>query len=63
MTTDNTKIKIRVSEVALTLRWAYTTAKSIKERKRPKDKYQTYLECEKKLIEAKEKINNELTQN
>lgn len=60
MTTDNEKIKIKVSEVAAILGWEYTTANSIKNRKSPKSKYQTYLDCEKKLIEAKQKINNEL---
>ena len=61
MTTDNAKIKIKVSEVAAILGWAYTTAKSIKDRKSPKDKYATYLECEQKLIEAKEQINIEIS--
>lgn len=61
MTTSNEKIKIKVSEVAAVLRWSYTTADSIKRRKSPADKYQTYLSCEKRLREAKEKINNELS--
>ena len=61
MTTDNGIIEIKVSEVAKTLNWKYTTAKSIKDRMSPKAKYQTYLDCEKKLIEAKRKINNELS--
>lgn len=61
MTTDNEKIKIKVSEVAAILGWMYTTAKSIKDRKSPKDKYQIYLECEQKLIEAKQQINIELS--
>ncbi|AZA87125.1 hypothetical protein EG349_10175 [Chryseobacterium shandongense] len=61
MTSSNEKIKIKVSEVARLLGWSYTTAKSIKDRKSPKDKYQTYLDCEKKLIEAKEQINIELS--
>lgn len=61
MTTPNEKIKIKVSEVAALLGWPYTTAKSIKDRKSPNDKYETYLECEKKLIEAKQNINIELS--
>ena len=61
MPTTNEKIKIKVSEVAALLGWSYTTAKSIKDRKSPKDRYETYLECEKKLIEAKEQINIELS--
>ena len=61
MKTDNEKIEIKVSEVAETLNWKYTTAKSIKDRMSPKSKYQTYLDCEKKLIEAKKQINNELS--
>ena len=60
MISSNEKIKIKVSEVAAVLGWSYTTASSIKSRKSPADKYQTYLDCEKKLREAKEKINNEL---
>lgn len=63
MTTSKVKIKIKVSEVASMLGWPYTTAKSIKDRKSPKDKYQTYLDCEKKLMESKEKLNNEMTKN
>lgn len=58
MATTNEKIKIKVSEVAALLGWPYTTAKSIKDRRSPEDKYQIYLECEKKLIEAKEQIKN-----
>lgn len=58
MATTNGKIKIKVSEVAALLGWPYTTAKSIKDRQSPKDKYETYLEYEKKLIEAKESIKN-----
>lgn len=61
MTTDNKKSKIKVSEVAALLGWNYTTAKSIIDRRSPKDKYQTYLDCEKKLIEAKQNINSELS--
>ena len=61
MTTTNEKIKIKVSEVAAVLGWSYTTAKSIKDRKSPKDRYETYMACEKKLIEAKEQINIELS--
>lgn len=61
MTTDNEKIEIKVSEVAKILKWKYTTTKSIKERMSPKGKFQTYLDCEKKLIEAKKQINNELS--
>lgn len=61
MTTSNEKIKIKTSEVAVVLGWSYTTADSIKRRKSPKNKYQTYLDCEEKLREAKEKINNELS--
>lgn len=61
MTTSNEKIEIKVSEVAAVLGWKYTTAKSIKDRMSPKSKFQTYLDCEKKLREAKEKINNELS--
>ena len=61
MTTSNEKIEIKVSEVASVLGWKYTTAKSIKDRMSPKNKFQTYLDCEKKLREAKEKINNELS--
>lgn len=61
MTSSNGKIKIKVSEVAAVLGWTYTTAKSIKDRKSPKDKYQTYLDCEQKLIDAKEQINIELS--
>jgi hypothetical protein len=62
MTTNNDTIKIPVSEVAKVLGWHYQTTASIKNRKSPRSKYQTYLDCEKKLIEAKEKINKELTQ-
>ncbi len=61
MTTSNEKIKIKTSEVADVLGWSYTTADSIKRRKSPKGKYQTYLDCEEKLREAKEKINSELS--
>lgn len=61
MTDTNGKIKIKVSEVAALLGWSYTTAKSIKDRKSPKDKYQTYLDCEAKLMKAKEQINIELS--
>lgn len=61
MTTSNEKIKIKVAEVAAVLGWSYTTADSIKRRKSPADKYQTYLDCEQKLREAKEQINNELS--
>lgn len=61
MTTDNEKIKIKVSEVASILGWTYSTASSIKDRQSPKEKYQTYLDCEKKLIEAKKQINTELS--
>lgn len=56
MTDTNGKIKIKVSEVAALLGWSYTTAKSIKDRKSPKDKYKTYLDCEAKLIKAKQEI-------
>lgn len=58
MATTNEKIKIKVSEVAALLGWPYTTAKSIKDRRSPEDKYKIYLECEQKLIEAKEQIKN-----
>ncbi|WP_312395645.1 hypothetical protein [Chryseobacterium sp.] len=61
MATPNEKIKIKVSEVAAVLGWSYTTAKSIKDRQSPKDRYQVYLECEQKLIDAKEQINIELS--
>jgi hypothetical protein len=63
MNTDNHQIKITVSEIARTLGWGYTTADMIRKRKSPADKYQKYLNCEKKLREAKEKISRELTQN
>ena len=57
------KLKIRASEVAEALGWNYTTAFSIKSRKSPKDKYEKFLECEKRLLETKEQLRKELTQN
>lgn len=63
MSTNNEKIKIKVSEVASVLGWKYSTAASIVERKSPKLKYQTYLDCEKKLIEAKEQVINKISKN
>ena len=56
-------IKVLTSEIARTLGWSYTTAHSIRERKSPKDRYEIYLNCEKKLRKAKEEISKELTQN
>ena len=55
------KTKIKTSEVAEALGWTYTTANSIKNRKSPKDRYEKYLECEKKLLEIKENLKNELS--
>ncbi len=63
MDTTIGKRKIKTSEVAEALGWTYTTANSIKNRKSPKDRYDKYLECEKRLREAKEQISKELTQN
>ena len=61
MDTTTGKRKIKTSEVAEALGWTYTTANSIKSRKSPKARYEMYLECEKRLREAKEKINKELS--
>lgn len=63
MPTNNEKIKIKVSEVAALLGWKYSTATSIKGRRSPKRKYQTYLDCEQKLIEAKKQVINQLSNN
>ncbi len=60
MATDNkADIKISVSEIARTLGWEIATAHSIKRRKSPASKYNIYLEAEKKLKEAKHKVNTE----
>jgi len=61
MADSKAKIKIKVSEVANLLGWPYTTAKSIKDRKSPKDKYQIYLDCEEKLKKMKENFSIELS--
>lgn len=63
MDTTVKEIKVSVSEIARTLGWSYTTANSIRERKSPESRYQKYLECEKKLKEAKMKVAEELTKN
>ena len=63
MNIKNQEIKITVGEIAKTLGWACTTTDSIRRRKSPKPRYEIYLQCEKKLREAKIKINEELTQN
>jgi hypothetical protein len=63
METKNKEIKITVSEIARTLGWGYTTADMIRKRKSPINRYNMYLNCEKKLREAKEQISKELTQN
>lgn len=60
METDNNKIKISVREVADVLGWNYQTATSIKKRRSPVDKYQKFIECEQKLMEARKKIQLEL---
>ncbi|MGC4130177.1 MAG: hypothetical protein QM564_11615 [Bergeyella sp.] len=57
------KFKIKTSEVAQALGWNYTTTDSIRRRKSPVKRYEKYLEAEKKLIEAKQKISEELTKN
>lgn len=53
MATNNKEIVITTSEVAKMLGWKWNTANSIRKRKSPKSRYNTYLECEKKLREAK----------
>lgn len=63
MNIKNQEIKITVGEIAKTLGWTYTTTDSIRRRKSPKPRYEIYLQCEKKLREAKIKISEELTQN
>ena len=63
MPTNNEKIKIKDSEIAATLGWKYTTARTIRERKSPPDKYKIYLECKEKLEKAKKEIINELQNN
>lgn len=61
MASSNEKFKIKVSEVATLLGWKYTTAKSIKDRKSPADKYKIYVDAEIRLLNTKEQLNNELS--
>lgn len=60
MQTDKEKIQISISELARTLGWPITTASSIKSRKSPKEKYKKLMECEQKLIEAREEIQRKM---
>ncbi len=63
MPTNNENFKIKDSEIAATLGWKYSTTLSIKERKSPPDKFEKYLECKKKLENAKKKVIKELIKN
>lgn len=61
MQTNNNKIQISASEISQTLGWPYTTVISIINRQSPADKLKKIKDCEEKLRDAKDKINQELT--
>ena len=63
MNTAEKNIKVQVSEVARILNWHVGDTYSVVKRKSPKDRYKKYLECEKKLKEAKIKVAEELNKN
>lgn len=56
-------IRIQIKEVAETLGWKYSDARAVKQRQSPKERYKTYNACEKKLIQAKQKLMQEFQTN
>lgn len=63
MNTEVEKIRISISEIARSLGWSYTTTDSIRRRKSPKERYETFKKCEQKLRDAKVKIQEEFSKN
>ena len=63
MNIKNQEIKITVGEIAKTLGWTYTTTDSIRRRKSPKERYETFKKKKQKLRDAKVKIQEEFSKN
>lgn len=58
-TAEKKVTKVTIREVAETLGWHYEDARAVAKRKRPADRYQTYCECEQKLMQAKQQLQEQ----
>lgn len=59
MQTKEEKPKISYSEIALILKWPWSTVNSIVKRQSPADKLKIIQDCQAQLIESKKKLQED----